>query len=334
VGADISSRWGRFGASGAERLGAGERALDPPRRNAQIPGRLTGVVAPLRGSGFDIHLHLSRFWPDLSRYSYGPSVDFSLGGLLREMDAEGIGAGLLLQINEAPTVEANLEEGARFLSESGGRLLRSSTVDPTRSPGAVASAVAAWEKEPDLAALKLFPGYQHFFPHDPRLEPLYEFAARRKLPVLIHQGDTLDPHGLLKFTRPIDVDEVAVRFREVRFVLCHMGNPWIDECAEVVYKNENVYCDTSGLLPPQRTRYYRKAFEKAQERLRDAIVTIGSPERILYGSDWPLESISEAVALVSGLPIPPEDRTRILGTNARTLLRVEGATPRKKARNR
>lgn len=274
----------------------------------------------MRVPRFDFHLHLSEHWPDLARNSYGPGVDFSLPGLLRELDSQGIGHGMLIQINESPSVESTLEEGTRLFRDSARRLLRTSTVDPTRGRKEVERAVALWERTPELVALKLYPGYRRFYPHDTRLAPLYEFAARRKLVVLIHQGDTLDPNGFIKFTRPVEVDEVAVRYREVRFVLCHLGNPWVEECAELVYKNENVYADTSGLLPPQRVPQYARTFARAQELLGHAVAAAGSAERFLYGSDWPLESIAEAVRLVEGLALPADDIERILGGNARTLL--------------
>ena len=271
------------------------------------------------GARFDAHLHLSRYWPDLARTGYSRGIDFSVKGLLRELDAEGIGAGLVLQLPEAPTVAATLEEGEQLRRESRGRLLRTSTVDPTRGREAVAAAIAAWSAETDLAALKLYPGYRSFYPHDRRLEPVYDFAARRGLPVLFHQGDTLDRGGLVKFARPIEVDEVAVRFRDVRFVLCHLGNPWIEEAAEIVYKNENVYADTSGLLGHPTLPLFDGMVRRIVHRLGHALESIGGVDRILYGSDWPLESIRTAVGIIEQLPLGPEDRERILGGNARRL---------------
>lgn len=271
----------------------------------------------------DVHLHLSRYWPDAPATYYRPDLDYSVAGLLRELDAHGVDRGLLLQLESAPSVEETLREGEEKLRESGGRLLRSSTVDPTRGVEEVRRAVGLFAEVPDLIALKLYPGYRHFYPNDARLEPLYEFAERRGLPVMIHQGDTLDPNGLVKFARPLEVDEVAVRWRGVRFVLCHLGNPWVEEAAEVVYKNENVYTDTSGLIWSPRSPYYRRMFERAQRRLTNLIVSVGGPERVLYGSDWPLESIAVAREMVDGLDLPEPDREMILGGNARRLFGLD-----------
>jgi predicted TIM-barrel fold metal-dependent hydrolase len=271
----------------------------------------------------DAHVHLSRYWPDLAGTAYRPDLDYTVAGLLRELDGAGVEIALAISPSESPNVSATLEEGRRLAAESSGRLRPISAVNPTASSDAVDSAVAAWTATPELVALKLFPGYHHFYPHDPRLDPLYEFAVRRKLPVLLHQGDTLDRKGLVKFARPIEVDEVAVRWPEIQFVICHLGNPWVEETAELVYKDPNVWTDCSGLLAKPSVPYFREMFERSRARLAQLIATVGDADRVLYGSDWPLESIRTAVELVETLPIHEEDRERILGGNARRLFRLE-----------
>ena len=108
----------------------------------------------------------------------------------------------------------------------------------------------------------------------------------------------------------------------MNFVLCHFGNPWIGEGAEIVYKNENVYADTSGLLAHPTFPYYERMVEQARRVVYEAIVTVGRPDRILYGSDWPLEELRVAVELVDRLELPEEDRAAILGGNARRLFQL------------
>jgi predicted TIM-barrel fold metal-dependent hydrolase len=281
------------------------------------------VPVPPPGRRVDVHVHLSQYWPDVRRNSYRADLEFTVPSLLRELDAQSIGFAILLQLNTSPNAEEVLREGEEMLTRSGGRLLRTVTLDPTAGGPSVLETLAKWEPARDLVAIKLYPGYQSYYPHDPRLDPVYEFAHKAGLPVLIHQGDTLDPNGRVKYARPIEVDEVAVRFRDVRFVLCHLGNPWVEELAEVVYKNANVYTDTSGLLAHPGVPYFAAMVRRAQRRLQNALATIGDARRVLYGSDWPLESIETAVGLVQGLDVSPEDKERILGENARTLFRLD-----------
>lgn len=268
---------------------------------------------------FDVHLHLSRWWPDLPRTGYRPDLNYTVRGLLAEMDAAGIEAGLSIPCHESPTPQEGLQESVANARASGGRLRPVATVFPGPDRAAVESVMADWDAVPDLAAIKLFPGYRPFYPHDPALAPVYEYAARRRLPVLIHQGDTLSPNGLLKFARPIEVDEVAVQYRDVRFVLCHLGNPWIEEAAELVYKNVNVYADTSGLLAHPGSPYFDRMVARTRAMIQGAIDTVGSPDRILYGSDWPLESLATAVSLIETLDLPVAGRAAILGGNAHRL---------------
>ena len=278
------------------------------------------------GARVDAHVHLSRYWKNLAGTAYTPDLEYTTAGLLREMDAAGVGTAIAIALQHAPDVDATVAEGRELLAASQGRLRLVSTVSPTIGESGVARAIEAWSRTPELAGIKLFPGYLPFYPHDLRLDPVYEFAEHRKLPVLIHQGDTLERDGLLKFARPIEVDEVAVRWPEVQFVLCHLGNPWIEETAELVYKNPNVWTDCSGLLAKPTVRYFREMFERAQMFLTGLLRTVGDADRVLYGSDWPLESIATAVELVATLPIPEEDRERILGGNARRLFRLDASS--------
>jgi uncharacterized protein len=291
-------------------------------------------VAAGAASGVDIHVHLTRFWRDLATTAYTPDIDYTVAGLLREFDAAGIGEGIAIPLH-FPSTDEMVREEEELVRASGGRLRPVATANPTEGAESVARSIEAWDRVAGLAAVKLFPGYQHFYPHDRRLAPFYEWVHRRDLPVLIHQGDTLERDGLVKFARPVEVDEVAVQYRDLRFVLCHLGNPWIEEAAEVVYKNENVYADTSGLLASPRVPYFDRMLERARQLVEGAIVTVGSPDRFLYGSDWPLESIETAVALIQGLKLPEEDRTAILGGNARRLFRLaERPRPAPKSRRR
>ena len=275
----------------------------------------------------DTHLHLTRWWPDLAHTAYRPDLDYTVTGLLREMDTNGIDFGLVIQVHEAPTAREALEESRSLFEESGGRLRPVVTVDPTRGGEVVRDALSLWDGEEQIAGIKLFPGYLPFYPHDARLAPVYEFAHRRGLPVLVHQGDTLDRRGHLKFARPLEVDEVAVRYSDVRFVLCHLGNPWVEEAAELVYKNENVYADTSGLLAHPSAPLFDRMVAQARRVVEQAVVTVGRSDRFLYGSDWPLEELKVAVGLIESLDLPAEDRAKILGGNARRLFHLPDRRP-------
>jgi hypothetical protein len=173
-----------------------------------------------------------------------------------------------------------------------------------------------------VRGLKLYPGYQPFYPNDPKWIPAYEFAAAQKIPVMIHSGDTYSPTGKLKYAHPLHVDEVAVDFKEVQFVICHIGNPWIRDCMEVVYKNANVHADISGLT----LGAFEDRFELyMRKQVQDMLIYGVEPTAVLYGTDWPISSMESYIKFMEDLAIPERDKRRILAANAIELFGLDPA---------
>jgi len=174
-----------------------------------------------------------------------------------------------------------------------------------------------------LKGLKLYPGYQPFYPSDPKWEPAYAFAAKHKIPVMIHSGDTYAPSGKVKYSHPLHIDETAVDHPNVNFVICHVGNPWIRDCMEVVYKNANVYTDISGFVLGDFTdRFERFMRKQVQEILLYGV----EPENVLYGTDWPISSMEGYLDFMEQLSIPQKEKRKIMGENALELYRIDPAT--------
>jgi hypothetical protein len=67
-------------------------------------------------------------------------------------------------------------------------------------------------------------------------------------PLMVHTGDTLSETAKVKFSHPLNIDDIAVENPELKIVMCHLGNPWIIDCQEMLHKNRNVYADISGLV--------------------------------------------------------------------------------------
>ncbi|MEZ4585729.1 MAG: amidohydrolase family protein [Gemmatimonadales bacterium] len=174
-----------------------------------------------------------------------------------------------------------------------------------------------------LRGLKLYPGYQTFYPADAKWRPAYEFAARHKIPVMIHTGDTYTPKGKLKYAHPLNVDEAAVDFPETNFLICHIGNPWIRDCMEVVYKNANVYTDISGLVLGD----FSDRFEKFMRKQLEEMLLFGvEPRNVLFGTDWPISSMESYLEFMRDLATPEREKRRILAENAIELYRLDPST--------
>lgn len=164
-----------------------------------------------------------------------------------------------------------------------------------------------------VRGLKLYPGYEPFYPYDPKLTSVYEFAAEHNLPVMIHTGDTFTPRGKIKYAHPLHIDDVAVDFPTVRFVICHLGNPWFRDTMEVVYKNQNVYTDISGLVLGNFT----DRFESHMAKQFQEMVLFGvEPDKVLFGTDWPISSMESYLQFMDEVSIPEKDKQKILFENS------------------
>lgn len=170
-----------------------------------------------------------------------------------------------------------------------------------------------------VKGLKLYPGYEPFYPHDKRLKVVYDLAEEFQVPVMIHTGDTYSPKGKLKYAHPLEIDEVAVDHPNVKFVICHLGNPWLTDAMEVVYKNANVYADISGLMLGE----FSQAFEDyMSDEIEDVITYAGEPEKFLFGTDWPICSMKSYIEFVDHIEITPKDKQLLLYENSRRLFKL------------
>jgi predicted TIM-barrel fold metal-dependent hydrolase len=147
-------------------------------------------------------------------------------------------------------------------------------------------------KKGKVKALKVYLGYLHYGPYSPGYRPYYKLAARYKVPVIFHTGDTFSRAAKVKYAHPLAIDEVAVDFPETKFVIAHFGNPWVADAAEVVYKNKNVWADLSGILIGDEAVFAGLekdgALGRTVKRIKRGIEFVEAPEKFFFGSDWPL----------------------------------------------
>jgi len=105
-------------------------------------------------------------------------------------------------------------------------------------------------KDGKIVGIKLYPGYQHFYPSDPKVVDIARLCEKYDKPLIFHSGDFYDPEGvsLLKYAQSIHVDELAISCPGTKIVISHFGFPYLLETANIVAKNQNVYTDISGTI--------------------------------------------------------------------------------------
>jgi uncharacterized protein len=178
-----------------------------------------------------------------------------------------------------------------------------------------------------IVGLKAYLGYIHVGPEDPSYVPYYQLAEKYHLPMIFHTGDNWSTKAKVKYAHPLRIDEVAVDHPGVRFVIAHMGNPWLTDAAEVLFKNENVYADLSGLYVGNAASIEALLNAPALADaapgffiadLKKALAYAECPNRIIYGSDWPLAPMLQYRRLIEAI-VPKEQHTAVFRTNAERL---------------
>jgi predicted TIM-barrel fold metal-dependent hydrolase len=176
------------------------------------------------------------------------------------------------------------DEVARFCSEYPQRLIGFGSVHPERHrpERKVERAV----EHLGLKGIKLYP-HSGFYPNDSRLDLMYQACADMQIPVMIHTGAKAVRWQVLKFNRPVYVDEVATRFPKLQIIMCHGGFPWYDEFLVVAHSNPNIHVDISWLNCMEKT-FHRPGFT---ERVVRELTEIIGAHRVLWGSEGPISSL-------------------------------------------
>ncbi len=179
-------------------------------------------------------------------------------------------------------------------------------------------------KQGYFRALKLYLGYEYFYPNSEECLQIYEFAQKTGVPVFFHTGDSWGSFARVKYAHPLAIDDVACSFPKVKFVICHLGNPWIADATEVVCKNGNVYADLSGIVYNNTT--YRKEYEKSKARqISEAIYFDDSIiDKVMFGMDYPLVDYGSYIKFISKLDIREKDFRKIFFGNAQKLFGLKG----------
>lgn len=136
-----------------------------------------------------------------------------------------------------------------------------------------------------LSGLKLGPIYQNIHPTDHRMMEIYEFCEARRIPILIHQGTTFPRKAPLKFSFPVLLEDVALKFPELKMVIAHLGHPWIEDTLVLIRKQPHFYADISA-LHYRPWQFYNALILAKEYRVLD---------KLLFGSDFPFTTADATI---------------------------------------
>ncbi len=271
----------------------------------------------------DFHLHVTRaeeyneWFLEWMKRLYGArgldqlrTVLASPEGLLRYMDDQGIDYVVALAETNTMVTGVSTNDHVAEFCRGNDRLIPFGNINPYVTFNQVAE-LERCISELGIKGLKLYPTYQHFYPNDNRLFPLYERAQELSIPVMVHTGSSVFPGSLMKYGDPLLLDEIAVFFPELKIIQSHAGRGfWYDRAFFLAGLHENVYMDITG-LPPQNLLKYFPDLER-------------NANKIIFGSDWPgIIDIKANVRAIMELPISTSTKAKIVGENAAVVLGIE-----------
>jgi predicted TIM-barrel fold metal-dependent hydrolase len=266
-----------------------------------LPPRLQAAI---RGF-FDSH------GVDSGRFAYPADH----GEVCERLAAEGVSEVWSLPYARRPGSAADLNQAMASLAAArrGGpvRVVGGCTVHPGDDQPLTVLRNAV--EDMGLRVLKLHCSVGDFSPDDPRLDPVWGYAAEVALPVVLHAGHAADGQ-----TDGAELEPVAAAVAGggggpppppgARVIIAHCGYPASEAALRLVAGHENVYADLTPVI-----------YQPVQPAAAQLTALAG---KVLFGSDAPNTGLT-VTQLLDGLPgaeLPPAAWAALTGGTARRLV--------------
>ncbi|MFO1444707.1 amidohydrolase family protein [Bacillus sp. Bva_UNVM-123] len=268
----------------------------------------------------DAHIHFSdiqSFHQTAKELSF---VDYSANGFMKEYNEVNVVLSIAMGLTETknigfPDDEVATPMGLDLATELPNQIVYCPGINPYDMNAAALEKLELEVQKPNVVGLKIYLGYYPFYAYDEVYEPVYQLAEKYGLPVVFHTGDTYSERGLLKYSHPLTIDEVAVKHRNVNFMMAHFGDPWTLTAAEIIYKNRNVFADLSGIIVGTEKELNKYSEGRFLDHLRHALEFANSYDKLLFGTDWPLVPVGPYIKFIKNL-IPKQYYEEVFFHNA------------------
>src|SRR5207247_4136336 len=149
-----------------------------------------------------------------------------------------------------------------------------------------------------MGGMKIHPPHQLFAANAyadgklPALRRIYQTAERLRMPVMIHTGTSIFPGARSKYGDPMAIDDVAQDFPDLTIIMAHGGRPlWCDTALSLLRRHANVFLDISSIPPRRLLEWFRRPPD--------------TPNKALFGSDWPGSGTPSSNEAIGGLRPAP-----------------------------
>lgn len=244
---------------------------------------------------------------------------------VQELDQNGVHSAVLMA--SIPGDEESVIAAVRAFPQ---RFHGYFMLDPTQ-PDAFARADQALDG--GLQGISLFPAMHRYSMHDDRVLTILEsVSARSAIVIFVHCGVLsvgirgklrLPSYFDMRFSNPIDIHAIALRFPQLNFVIPHFGAGYFREALMLADLCPNVYFDTSS---SNNWVKYQAPMMDVRDAFRRSIDLLGA-HRLLFGTDssyfprgWRRPLFEAQANLLFDLGVGADDADLILGGNLRRIL--------------
>jgi predicted TIM-barrel fold metal-dependent hydrolase len=223
----------------------------------------------------------------------------------------------VVQVHSGETLRADLSFGEqhRYVTEVVAkypeRLVGAMHINPHFGVDKALDELKRLVKDRGYRVIKLNPSLHAYLPPRSRalLDPIFETAAKLRLPIIVHMGDT-------PFAVPVLMAPLAEAHPQTKIILAHLGTQKVSYADEAIYvarKNDNIWLETGwGPLP----------------RIKEAVQAVGAG-RLIFGSDCPIQEMGSQLRPIEvlawkppiGMNLPETDVEKIMGDNMAELLK-------------
>jgi predicted TIM-barrel fold metal-dependent hydrolase len=279
----------------------------------------------------DVHVHPIYFKPIFSnlkinkfrsdQFGIYKQSAYDMDEVFMEMQVGQIDKAVLLPLDlttSAGDMVVSNEEVHNLVRLYPNKFIGFASVDPHRTDALEILDYAF--KDLGLKGLKLNPSKQRFYPADELLKPIYQKCLQYNRPILFHSGMSWEPNAPAHFSQPLNFEDVAINFPDLRFCLAHFGWPWIQETVMLLIKYPNIYSDTSLLYMDSPEDFFTQVFTK---NLGPLWVERNFHRQVMFGSNTPRFRAFKLKSALEHLNLRKQTLDQVLGLNALNFLGLE-----------
>lgn len=256
----------------------------------------------------EVPKHLHRYQ---ELYGYEDTINNTAEDMLAQMDEAGVDKAVLhaeFEFGDYSTYSSLNNRVAELVRQYPDRFAGVCAVDPRDGQLALQEMDRA-VRDLGLRGLNLGPSFLGIAISDRLLYPFYARCSELGIPVSIHIGTHFSATHPLHLGNPVQLDEIACRFPELRIVGMHGGWPWVLEAIAVARRHPNVYLEYGAIAP----KYFAVPGSGWEPVLQFANSVL--QDQVFFATDWPTFPFVRAIREHSVLPWKPEARSKIFSEN-------------------